>query len=86
MPNYNYKCVNCNAKFEKQLTIENRNLPLQEPCPTCDITGVVSRCFDSDSMPAVGDPFYLTTKTPSDFKNHVLTPMKKFYPNNKINI
>jgi len=35
MPSYIYLCSHCGLKFERQLSVDMRNLPLIEECPRC---------------------------------------------------
>lgn len=52
MPTYDYACSACNQQFEKFLSIGNRHLPTEEPCPQCAATGTVTL---SIGAPPVGD-------------------------------
>jgi len=35
MPFYEYKCASCGHTFEKMLSVDNRNEPVKEECPSC---------------------------------------------------
>jgi putative FmdB family regulatory protein len=41
MPLYDYSCSKCEHKFDKFLSISNRDTPLTEPCPACNELSVV---------------------------------------------
>lgn len=41
MPIFDYKCNKCNHEFDKLLSISSRELPLSEPCPSCNEITVV---------------------------------------------
>lgn len=43
MPKYDYTCSKCEQKFDRFLSISNRELPLTEPCPSCKELGTVSK-------------------------------------------
>lgn len=40
---YTYKCSFCEEEFTKLLPIDERDLPLSEPCPNCGTEEIVSR-------------------------------------------
>jgi putative FmdB family regulatory protein len=40
MPNYDYKCDNCDHAFEAFKSFDDREKPCSEPCPTCLMEGV----------------------------------------------
>jgi putative FmdB family regulatory protein len=35
MPNYAFKCENCDHTFDEILSLSERNTPLEKPCPQC---------------------------------------------------
>ena len=35
MPFYEYKCASCGHTFEKMLSVDDRNEPVKEECPSC---------------------------------------------------
>jgi putative FmdB family regulatory protein len=35
MPNYAFVCESCDHKFDKILSVDDRDLPTKEPCPSC---------------------------------------------------
>jgi len=39
MPNYNYCCRECDHTFDGIYTMDDRKIPLSEPCPNCEKTG-----------------------------------------------
>jgi putative FmdB family regulatory protein len=32
---YSFQCSSCESKFDKESSIDDRNKPLEEPCPSC---------------------------------------------------
>lgn len=54
MPTYDYACAKCDHRFEKLLKIEDRELPMKEPCPNCLRKDCVSL---SISAPSLVSPF-----------------------------
>lgn len=44
---YSYQCKSCDHQFDKRLLMDNRDDPLDEPCPNCKKTGEVVRCFNT---------------------------------------
>ena len=45
MPNYDYFCESCENRWEEKQTLENRDLPLVLPCPSCNAGGFIKRGF-----------------------------------------
>lgn len=43
MPLYDYKCSSCEHVFTKSLKIADRNLPIEEPCPDCNLLGSITK-------------------------------------------
>ena len=35
MPLYEYKCEDCENEFEEMLHFSERDVPINEPCPSC---------------------------------------------------
>ena len=35
MPNYAFKCENCDHGFDEMLNLSDRDIPLTKPCPEC---------------------------------------------------
>ena len=35
MPNYAFKCENCDHSFDEILSLNDRDLPTKSPCPNC---------------------------------------------------
>lgn len=36
MPIYNYKCKACEHEFSELLKMDDRNIPVETPCPECE--------------------------------------------------
>ena len=36
MPNYAFKCENCDHGFDEILNLSDRDIPLTKPCPECN--------------------------------------------------
>lgn len=79
MPNYDYRCHNCNVVWEQQTTIADRDVPVNEPCPVCEQTGNIERFLG-------GAPIWGREKgkVPETFKD-VLRAVKKRNPGSVIN-
>ena len=44
---YSYKCFHCGYEFEKNHAVDNRFLPLSEPCPQCNADRSVQKIVTS---------------------------------------
>lgn len=69
MPTYDYRCSNCEHKFEKIFKIADRNIPETEPCPICS-KKCVSIVF---AAPSLVSPFRVDglVKPKGDFKERM---------------
>ncbi len=77
MPFYDYKCHECDYKFEKRLRMDDRNTPELNPCPNCNKLGVtlqVTCHFERMAPQDLG-----RVKPDSDWRNF-LTELKKANP------
>ena len=70
MPMYDYKCNACEHCFSAMYKIDDRNKPLEEPCPSCEVKGEVQQ--------QIGAPMTVSTfrldgrqKPRSDFRERM---------------
>lgn len=71
---YKYMCSKCEHVWEEKLPINDRNKPLDLPCPNCQEKGGITRVFE---MPAlVSTPPDILKKAGSGW-NDVLKKIKK---------
>lgn len=69
MPLYAYVCNNCGHEFDDVKSIDDRDLPLMEPCPECDTSGGLQRKLSSAKIVSgVGD---FRRKVPDAFKDRL---------------
>jgi putative FmdB family regulatory protein len=47
---YQYKCDECKGSFEKNLPIDDRDIPIKDSCPLCGKVDSVYRDFGSVSL------------------------------------
>lgn len=75
MPRYDYRCEECQHAWEQDLTIAERNLPVEQPCPKCGKEKSVEKY-----LPSTGGLCYsvenMNRKVPEGFKD-VLRNIKK---------
>ena len=56
MPLYEYRCEHCGHEFSDVLKVDDRNKPLDAPCPSCKAAGGVEKVVSSARIVAgVGD-------------------------------
>ncbi|CAL9981978.1 hypothetical protein VPHK469_0071 [Vibrio phage K469] len=72
MPNYRYKCGECEHDFNIKLHIKDRKQPEQFPCPSCDAEAVKMVM----AAPKVVSGVTTTDKIPQGFKD-VMSNIKK---------
>ena len=83
MPVYEYGCNECSHEFEEFKTIAEYDIPLSEPCPSCETIGEIQRLI---SGAEICDPISLgVTKVPKGY-NEVIKNIKKSYPGNNIEL
>ena len=63
MPYYDYKCKHCDNVWEEKRTIDDRNIPLDAPCPFCETEGQVIQSISS--APRLCDPHRMGRIKPS---------------------
>lgn len=69
MPLYEYKCIECEACWEEMHKIDERDIPLNEPCPKCNVDGSVIQQIGAS---AVIDSVRLgVTKPPGAFRDRM---------------
>jgi putative FmdB family regulatory protein len=71
MPLYDYKCKTCEHTWEEQNSIESRNVPRYNPCPSC---GTSDNIILLMGKPSIGDPVRMGIKRP---ENHVVDRIKE---------
>ena len=78
MPYYDYKCDNCQEKWEDLFTIENRNNPENEECPKCSQVGGVKLMITDSAkiVSGIGEHGRLIKKAGDGWKD-VLNKIKK---------
>jgi putative FmdB family regulatory protein len=75
MPNYSFNCKSCDHSFEQYLKMNDRKIPLDEPCPQCQEVGSVVQSITGFML---GDPVVLgKERLPQKFKEGVLDKVKK---------
>lgn len=78
MPIYEFSCKKCNHVFDEMLSMNEYDLPLSQPCPSCQATDSVNRHWGT--APSIGDPVRLgITKPPQGFKD-LMNHYKSVHP------
>lgn len=68
MPQYGYKCNDCEHVFERTLKIKDRNQPVEEACPECNTHGAIIKTLDAPkTVSGVGTN--IQSKTPDGFRD-----------------
>jgi putative FmdB family regulatory protein len=81
MPMYDYHCDECKCSFEKNVKMDDCDLPTTQPCPSCLSLSVKK----SVTAPGIGDPVRLgVTKAPADFQKYVLGRIKEAHPRGNV--
>jgi putative FmdB family regulatory protein len=83
MPLYNYKCEACNHEFEAALKIADRDLPITEPCPKCQVQGQVLKTISG--APSLGDPVRLGIRKMDNGFKEVLQKIHANNPGSNLN-
>ena len=76
MPNYDYKCKECEHTWEEQQTVAGRNVPRYNPCPECGSSGNIILVI---SKPAFADPVNLGIKKPDSSVTSRINKIKDDY-------
>ena len=74
MPVYDFRCTECELIFERICTWDSTDIQV---CPSC-MSENTERQFPSPSI-VRSSTLFARQKVPTDFKQGVLEPMKKFY-------
>ena len=83
MPFYLYECSKCSHQFEEFKIIDEYDVPLNEPCPSCYKIGYIQRLI---SGAEICDPVSLgVRKVPAGY-NEVVKNIKKNHPGNTIEL
>jgi putative FmdB family regulatory protein len=79
MPNYGFICNACGNKFDRILSILDREQPLTESCSSCGEKNI-SRDFDNQTSALMADSMVTpNSKTGGDW-NELMSKMKKGLP------
>lgn len=81
MPFYDYHCTSCGHTFEKNMKMQDCDLPTTFPCPECQ-SNTISKTITSAG---ICDPVFIgVKKVPSDFQKYVLGRIKQHHPKGNI--
>ena len=83
MPFYLYECSECSHQFEEFKIIDEYDVPLSEPCPSCYKVGYIDRLI---SGAEICDPISLCVRKVPKGYNEVVKNIKKNYPGNTIEV
>jgi putative FmdB family regulatory protein len=81
MPYYNYICDSCSNEWEEKHVISERDIPVNNPCPSCGVIGKVAKKVE---MPSFGDPTRLGLKKPSNEFNSLLKRIHERTPGSNL--
>lgn len=82
MPQYTYKCKECEAYFDRFYTMDERHVPTQEPCPECGAeAGSVIQVIQGS--PRLVDPIRLHGKLPGDYAT-LMKKIQRANPGSKV--
>lgn len=79
MPNYGFICEGCNHSFEKLLSINDREIPLNEDCPQCSEKKIV-KDFGSMKQSLNSDSLLNANKATGGRWNELMSRMKRGMP------
>lgn len=82
MPFYDYRCQKCDHEFEKMFKMSECDVPLNEPCPSCGLSGSIEKLLGATKVAYLSEQGF-AKKIPQDFRNF-LGMMKKANPNGYI--
>jgi putative FmdB family regulatory protein len=82
MPKYDYQCESCSYVREELVTYDDRDLPLEDPCPNCGETGTIKRLLCSP--PVVGYHSRVRMRTSENFNDRLKDIAKNRPDNNTI--
>ncbi len=73
MPIYQYGCKSCKHTFTEHYKIDDRNIPITQPCPNCKVENQVEM-----HLGVPGIAFDSLVKPPGDFRERMQEMKKKF--------
>ena len=82
MPVYNYTCTECGEQFSKLLKIDDRDEPVNAPCPECKTKHTVHRTVEAPSF--IYNPSG-TLRTSDNFNDRLMEIKKTKGRDNTIN-
>lgn len=83
MPLYYYKCRECDHSFKEFLSMDDRKIPVNAPCPECKVEHSI---FQELGYAGVVDPIRIGRKKPPSGFNEVLRNIKKGNPGSTVRI
>lgn len=79
MPTYGYICDNCGEKFDRVLSISNRELPLNESCEKCNHKSI-RRDYENQYSAITADSLVTPNKATGGAWNELMAKMKPGLP------
>ena len=83
MPYYEFECEQCSHAFEEFQTIANIDVPVEQPCPSCETIGEIQRLI---SGAEICDPISLGVRKVPKGYNEVVKNIQKNHPGNTIEV
>ena len=77
MPVYGFICGKCNHSFDEVLRIDDREIPLNKPCPSCKKKKSVRRQYDGFTQSVSSDATLTPNKATGGKWNELMGRMKK---------
>jgi putative FmdB family regulatory protein len=79
MPNYGFCCTKCSQKFDRFLTISNREAPLTESCESCGKKSII-RDYDNQTSSLTSDSLNTPNKKTGGDWNELMKKLKPGLP------
>lgn len=79
MPNYGFTCESCSRSFDKLLSINEREQPLKEACPSCGEHKII-KDYGSMKQSMSSDTTLNANKATGGKWNELMSRMKKGLP------
>ena len=79
MPVYGFICDNCGEKFDRFLSISNREQPLTESCGKCNHSSI-RRDYENQTSALTADSLVTPNKKTGGAWNELMSKMKKGLP------
>ena len=79
MPYYGFVCDNCGEKFDRFLSISNREQPLTESCGKCNHSSI-RRDYENQTSALTADSLVTPNKKTGGAWNELMSKMKKGLP------